>query len=131
MIVFHHLIAPSRYLRLLVYPDRPPIAYFPLNRERFEVDKLDRYGVLISPPPGPLGLRPVALSGKVIECWLPEEEWPRWKGAGHVQSGRRLMLERIEEEILKFEADPEFPNLLCDYEPPPPFNKLPPPTSEP
>jgi hypothetical protein len=131
MLVFHYLVAPSRYLRLLVCPDRPPIAYFPLTRERYEVDKLDHYGVLIAPPPGPLGLRPVVLGTNVIECWLPEEEWRCWKGAGHVQSGRSMMLERIEEEILKLEADPEFPSLFDDCEPPHPFNKQQPPTPEP
>ena len=130
MLVFHYLDASSRYLRLLVYPDGLPIAYSPLNRERFEVDNLDPYRVLISPPPGPLGPRPVVLSDKVIECWLPEDEWQRWKGAGHVQSGRRMMVERIEEEILKLEADPKFPNLLCEYESPYPSYKLPPPTSQ-
>ena len=65
-----------------------------------------------------LGPRPVALSIPLLEGWLPEEEWKRWRGAVHVQSGRTALLERIEREIVELESDPEFSTHLIDPEKP-------------
>ena len=116
MLVLHYIVRPDQYVRLLLRPDLPPVAYFPYSREVFAFEHLTRWGVMISPPPGPLGLRPIWIQPNLIECWLPEEEWDFWKGSACFDPRGWQLVERIEDEILKLEAGPDFSSLLIESE---------------
>ena len=104
----------GRYVRLILRPGRKPLAYHPGTRERINPMDLRFGGRVVAAPPGALGPRPVVLSVPLIQCWLPEEEWQRWCPALMVPAGQRAVLARIEEEILKLEAESNFEDLLID-----------------
>lgn len=53
----------------------------------------------IEPPPGPLGMRPVMLSGRLIALWLEPEVAKKFAYAMFVSSGPRILLEKIEAVI--------------------------------
>ncbi len=110
--IVHHLMMHGRYVRLLLRSGKRPLAYLPDSREEVEPMALKGQAEMIAPPPGPLGPRPVVLSYRLVQCWLPEEEWPRWRMAGVIPAGQRAMIERIEREILDLEAQPDFADLL-------------------
>ena len=110
--IVHHFMMQGCYVRLLLRDGKRPVAYLPDSREEVEPMHLKQNAQIIEAPPGPLGPRPVVLSRPLIQCWLPEEEWQRWWWAGVVSSGRKALLERIEQEILDREADPDFTDLL-------------------
>ncbi len=126
--IVHHLMMHGRYVRLLLRSGKRPLAYLPDSRE--EVGPMDLLGraEIIAPPPGPLGPRPVVLSYRLVQCWLPEEEWPRWRMAGVIPAAQRAMIERIEREILLMEALPGFADVLVNSdlgnEPPAPRHPL-------
>ena len=116
MLVFHYLLDCGSYARLLVWSDRPPVAYKPLTRTQVELDSLDRWAVQIAPPPSTLGPLRIDPGPELVECWIPEEEWRNWKAACHGNCGPMFARVRIEKRILELEADPEFPSLLIDPE---------------
>ena len=53
----------------------------------------------IEPPPGPLGMRPVMLSGRLIALWLEPEVAKKFAYAMFVSSGPRILMEKIETVI--------------------------------
>ena len=112
----HHFTCEGLYVRLLLRRGRRPLAYHPGTRERLDPLDLRFNGRLLEAPPGALGPRPVVLSFPLIQCWVPEDEWKRWHSAAVVPSGQRALLERIEDEILRLEAEPNFEDLLIDPE---------------
>ena len=50
-------------------------------------------------PPGPLGFRPVILSGPLIRLWLGPELAKQYAYAMFVSSGPRILLEKLETVI--------------------------------
>ena len=109
--IVHHFMMKGRYVRLLLRKGKRPVAYLPDSREEVDPKDLAQHARIIEAPPGPLGPRPVAVSYRLAQCWLPEEEWPHWNMAA-LNAGRQALIERIEREILDLEAYPEFADML-------------------
>jgi hypothetical protein len=56
-------------------------------------------GKFVTPAEGPLGPRPVVLSGQLMNLWLTPEQMKSLEGAWHVPAGISRILETIEKRI--------------------------------
>ncbi|MFN9341764.1 MAG: hypothetical protein ACK6DB_04105 [Planctomycetota bacterium] len=75
------------------------VARSPEGKRQPLVDLLSAGWNRIEPPPGPLGNRPVMLSGRLIALWLEPDVAKRFAYAMFVSSGPRILLEIIETVI--------------------------------
>ncbi len=63
------------------------------------IDLLSGTWVKVEPPPGPLGMRPVMLSGSLIGLWLEPDVAKQYAYAMFVSSGPKILLNKIETVI--------------------------------
>ena len=63
------------------------------------IDLLSGDWIKVEPPPGPLGMRPVMLSGSLIGLWLEPEEAKKYAYAMFVSSGPKILMNKIETVI--------------------------------
>lgn len=63
------------------------------------VDLLSGGWSKLEPPPGPLGMRPVTLSGRLIALWLEPEVARQFAYTMFVPTGTQILLEKIETVI--------------------------------